>query len=185
MPTAQDTQGINTKNTGMHRAFRNTRGCAHEKPAHLQIHSGEATDICARARRGKFAALKGRQFTDGGERVKRALPPVNVGTHSVYRASSARPALAVVIDDACDHKCPPPAPSHGRGIFIITHLPGVTLRSPPAVNCRPFRAQKTACERGCICRAYARTSVRNPQWQSHGYMRPSTKCWEIPRAAGP
>ena len=39
-------------------------------------------------------ALKGRQITDGGERVKRALPPVNVGTRSVYRASSARPALA-------------------------------------------------------------------------------------------
>ena len=121
-----------------------------------EIHSTEGADICVRARRGKFAALKGRQFTAGGERVKRALPPVNVGTRSVYRASSARPALAAVIDDACDHKCPPPAPSHGRGIFIITRLPGVTLRSPPAVNCRPFRAQKTACERGRICRAYAR-----------------------------
>ena len=43
------------------------------------------------------------------------------------------------VDDACDHKCPPPAPSHGRGIFIITRLPGVTLRSPPAVYWPPFQ----------------------------------------------
>ena len=43
------------------------------------------------------------------------------------------------VDDACYHKCPPPAPSHGRGIFIITRLPGVTLRSPPAVYWPPFQ----------------------------------------------
>ena len=145
-----------------------------------EIHSTEGADICVRARRGKFAALKGRQITDGGERVKRALPPVNVGTRSVYRASSARPALAAVIDDACDHKCPPPAPSHGRGIFIITRLPGVTLRSPPAVNCRPSRAQKTTCERRRICRAYVRYRV--PNSVTPYFLHPSTKCWEIHRA---
>ena len=39
---------------------------------------------------------------------------------------------------------PLPCPSHGRGIFIITHLPGVTLRSPPAVNCRPYFLRSTS-----------------------------------------
>ena len=55
----------------------------------------------------------------------------------------------------------PLPPSREGGIFIITRLPGVTLRSPPAVNCRPFRAQKTACERGRICRAYVRYRLPN------------------------
>ena len=49
-----------------------------------------------------------------------------------------------LVDDACYHKCPPPVPSQGRGIFIITRLPGVTLRSPPAVYWRPYFLRSTS-----------------------------------------
>ena len=33
-------------------------------------------------------------MTDGGERVKRAEPPVHIGTRSVYRADNLRPVSA-------------------------------------------------------------------------------------------
>ena len=73
--------------------------------------------------------------------LKNAL---DIGKYNVFKWWGARNPLRQLVDDAYYPQCPPPAPSHGRGIFIITHLPGVTLRSPPAVNCRPSRAKKDA-----------------------------------------
>ena len=47
-----------------------------------------------------------------------------------------------------------------EGIFIITRLPGVTLRSPPAVYWPPLFP--ALCERGRICRAYACCGFPSP-----------------------
>ena len=77
----------------------------------------------------------------------------------------------------------PPPPSHGRGFYYYPFTGGNArfTRSPPAVNCRPSRAQKTACER-------ARRAGKSTASPASGHMRPSTKGWEIhsaPRSRNP